>query len=71
MHLKLHIFQLKNKPLNPLPHLPLYYNLNVFTEAAQRFEDCLVANPGDRVAQIYLKRCQAKIEADDVISNNP
>lgn len=41
-----------------------YYNLNAYAEAAQRFEDCLRQNPGDRVAQIYLKRCQAKISAN-------
>ncbi|NEQ28807.1 MAG: hypothetical protein F6K28_59610 [Microcoleus sp. SIO2G3] len=34
------------------------YSLNFFSEAAQRFEDCLQQNPADRVAQIYLKRCQ-------------
>jgi TolA-binding protein len=38
-----------------------YYNLNAYAEAGQRFEDCLRQNPGDRVAQIYLKRTQAKI----------
>ncbi len=38
-----------------------YYNLNAYAEAAQRFEDCLRQNPSDRVAQIYLKRTQAKI----------
>lgn len=37
------------------------YNLNAYAEAAQRFEDCLRQNPSDRVAQIYLKRTQAKI----------
>jgi PAS domain S-box-containing protein len=34
------------------------YNLDSFSEAAQRFEDCLQQNPADRVAQIYLNRCQ-------------
>lgn len=38
-----------------------YYNLNAYAEAAQRFEDCLRQNPCDRVAQIYLNRCQAEI----------
>lgn len=30
-----------------------------FSQAAQLFQDCLNQNPTDRVAQIYLKRCQA------------
>ncbi|HEY9614982.1 AAA family ATPase [Allocoleopsis sp.] len=34
------------------------YNQHSFQEAAQRFEDCLYQNPGDKVAQIYLKRCR-------------
>jgi len=40
-----------------------YYNLNVFTEAVKRFENCLQQNPDDRVVQIYLKRCQEKISS--------
>ncbi|MEQ9233588.1 AAA family ATPase [Coleofasciculus sp. E2-BRE-01] len=38
-----------------------YYNLNAYKEAAQGFEECLRQNSSDRVAQIYLKRCQAKL----------
>jgi len=40
-----------------------YYNLNAFTEAVKRFENCLQQNPDDRVVQIYLKRCQGKISS--------
>jgi len=40
-----------------------YYNLNAYAEAAQRFKDCLRQNPGDRMAQIYLKCCQEKISS--------
>ncbi|NER38194.1 MAG: adenylate/guanylate cyclase domain-containing protein [Oscillatoria sp. SIO1A7] len=35
----------------------LYYVHN-FKEATQRFQDCLTVNPRDKVAQIYLERCQ-------------
>ncbi len=38
-----------------------YYNLNAYAEATAKFKDCLRQNPSDRVAQIYLKRTQAKI----------
>ncbi|WP_293155467.1 MULTISPECIES: adenylate/guanylate cyclase domain-containing protein [unclassified Microcoleus] len=34
------------------------YNIYNFTEAAGLFADCLRENPGDRVARIYLDRCQ-------------
>jgi adenylate cyclase len=34
------------------------YNLKSFREAGGLFADCLRQNPGDRVAQIYLDRCQ-------------
>ncbi len=34
------------------------YRLNKFKEAEQLFTDCLRQNPMDKVAQIYLKRCQ-------------
>lgn len=40
-----------------------YYNLNAYAQAAQRFKDCLRQNPSDRVAQIYLKRCQDKLSS--------
>ncbi|MBD1805966.1 AAA family ATPase [Microcoleus sp. FACHB-SPT15] len=36
----------------------LHYNLHSFTCAARLFEEVLRLNPEDRVAQIYLKRCQ-------------
>ncbi len=36
------------------------YNMNALSEAAQRFQDVLSINPGDKVAQIYLERCQLK-----------
>jgi PAS domain S-box-containing protein len=36
----------------------LLYKLGSFTEAAQLFEDVLNINPKDKVAQIYLERCQ-------------
>lgn len=35
----------------------LYYH-HAYGEAAQMFKDCLQVNPRDKVAQIYLKRCQ-------------
>jgi PAS domain S-box-containing protein len=34
------------------------YDMNNFREAALLFADCLRHNPGDKVAQIYLNRCQ-------------
>ncbi|MEG4801837.1 adenylate/guanylate cyclase domain-containing protein [Microcoleus sp. ARI1-B5] len=34
------------------------YNMYNFSEAATLFADCLRQNPGDKVAQIYLDRCQ-------------
>jgi class 3 adenylate cyclase len=34
------------------------YKLQAFSEAAQLFQDCLLQNPGDKVAQIYLERCK-------------
>jgi adenylate cyclase len=34
------------------------YDRNNFREAALLFADCLRHNPGDKVAQIYLNRCQ-------------
>ncbi|MDP8935767.1 MAG: response regulator [Cyanobacteriota bacterium] len=33
------------------------YNMNNFREAAGLFADCLRQNPGDKVARIYLGRC--------------
>ena len=33
------------------------YNMNNFREAAGLFADCLRQNPGDKVARIYLERC--------------
>jgi PAS domain S-box-containing protein len=33
------------------------YNMNSFREAAGLFADCLRQNPGDKVARIYLERC--------------
>ncbi|WP_422398717.1 AAA family ATPase [Trichormus variabilis] len=36
----------------------LLYNNCSFREAAERFKDCLRCNPGDRVSQIYVERCQ-------------
>lgn len=36
----------------------LYYYGSSFRKAAQRFEECLVKNPEDKVAQIYLDRCR-------------
>ena len=40
--------------------LLLYYQHN-FNEAAQRFQECRSVNPGDRVAAIYLERCQQQM----------
>ena len=36
----------------------LQYNLGNCREAGQLFQDCLRVNPGDKVAVIYLQRCQ-------------
>ena len=36
----------------------LLYNLGSFSEAAQLFQKCLHQNPMDKVAKIYLSRCQ-------------
>ncbi|HEY9711572.1 MAG TPA: hypothetical protein V6D48_25410, partial [Oculatellaceae cyanobacterium] len=36
----------------------LLYRLHSFRKAAKLFEEVLNFNPEDRVAQIYLKRCQ-------------
>ncbi len=36
----------------------LLYNQASFPAAAKLFRHCLCQNPGDRVAQIYLERCQ-------------
>lgn len=40
--------------------LLLYYR-DRLSDAAQRFSECLQVNPGDRVAQHYLKRCQHRM----------
>lgn len=40
--------------------LLLYYQHN-FGEAAKRFQECRSVNPGDRVAAIYLERCQQQM----------
>ncbi len=37
------------------------YNAKKFSEAAATFRDCLVKNPGDKVTQIYLERCQQQL----------
>lgn len=34
------------------------YNMKSFRQAAGLFADCLRQNPGDKVARIYLERCQ-------------
>ena len=39
----------------------LLYNRHHLSEAAQWFIDCLRINPKDRVAQIYLERCQRQM----------
>ncbi|MBD2043674.1 ATP-binding protein [Microcoleus sp. FACHB-672] len=39
------------------------YNQEKFLESAQCFKDCLSKNPEDKVAQIYLKRCQRMVFA--------
>ncbi len=50
-----------------LATLPLFteacidYRCQAFSLAAQRFEECLRQNPGDRIARIYLKRSQEQI----------
>jgi len=41
--------------------LLLYYR-HSFREAASVFQDVLSINPKDKVAQIYLERCQKKAE---------
>jgi len=41
----------------------LLYNQGAYTQAAQRFEDCLHINPRDIVAQIYRERCQGVIKS--------
>jgi hypothetical protein len=33
------------------------YNMKSFRQAAGLFTDCLRQNPGDKVARIYLERC--------------
>ncbi len=35
-----------------------FYNLQKFREAQEIFQDVLSINSRDKVAQIYLKRCQ-------------
>ncbi len=37
------------------------YNLPDYKEAAQLFQDCLRISPRDKVAQIYLERCQRQV----------
>jgi len=37
------------------------YNLQNFEQAEKLFLDCLIQNPGDRVAEIYRKRCQSPL----------
>lgn len=37
------------------------YDRSRFSEAAQLFEDCVLRNPGDRVAAIYLDRCRQRL----------
>jgi adenylate cyclase len=39
------------------------YNIYNFSEAAGLFADCLRQNSGDRVAQIYLDRCQLTVDS--------
>src|SRR4028119_2393464 len=41
----------------------LLYNQGAYTQAAQRFEDCLHINPRDIVSQIYRERCQGVIKS--------
>ncbi len=42
----------------------LAYRAQNFTKAVERFERCLVLNPGDRLAQTYIDRCH-------ILSANP
>lgn len=39
----------------------MLYDRERFREAAPLFEDCVLRNPGDRVAAIYLTRCQQRL----------
>jgi PAS domain S-box-containing protein len=39
------------------------YTCNHFRKAAQRFRYCLGQNPSDRVAQLYLERCQEQFKS--------
>jgi class 3 adenylate cyclase len=43
----------------------LSYYGSYFDKAAHRFEECLRQNPEDKVAQIYLDRCQTQIDRLD------
>ncbi|MBD2183294.1 hypothetical protein H6G03_19885 [Planktothrix sp. FACHB-1375] len=39
----------------------LLYNQDNYVDAEQMFRDCLFINPLDKVAQIYLERCQLQL----------
>ncbi len=39
------------------------YNMKSFRESAGLFADCLQQNPGDKVARIYLERCQLTVDS--------
>jgi hypothetical protein len=39
----------------------LSYFLDNFSSAADIFNDCLLMNPTDKVAQIYSDRCQQEL----------
>ncbi|HBB33264.1 MAG TPA: adenylate cyclase [Cyanobacteria bacterium UBA8803] len=48
----------------------LFYHRHSYIEAAQKFQDCLRQNPMDRVALIYLERCQRIKNGDFLLNQN-
>jgi predicted ATPase/serine/threonine protein kinase/class 3 adenylate cyclase/GAF domain-containing protein len=53
-----HFFDLKMKTLNDFENGLILYLQKAFTEAILCFEQVLCTHPDDKVAQIYLNRCQ-------------
>ncbi len=53
--------------LNTFSQALTLYNFEAFNEAKQLFANCLQQNPDDKVAEMYLNRCQ---EQQLIIDNN-
>ena len=52
------MIQAKQKTMKPFEEGVALYYLKHFEEALENFNRCLIDCPKDRIAQIYIERCE-------------